>query len=60
MKLIYFFIGNGPTRKQEDIYHKPKERSPFYTMADRMKLPILFNAVPEYEDYNGKVREVQL
>ena len=34
------------------------DRSPFYTMSDRTKLPVLFNAVPEYENYLGKVRPV--
>ena len=43
------------TRRPEDLYHKPAETSKFYSMADRQKEPILFNPVPEYEDYNGKV-----
>ncbi|XP_064606522.1 protein grainyhead-like isoform X2 [Liolophura sinensis] len=41
-------------KKQEDAYHPPSDRSEFYTMAERERIPIIFNPFNDNEDYNNR------
>ena len=37
--------------KCDDQYHTSYDRSDFYSMLDLTTQPVLFNPVPDYEDY---------
>ena len=42
-------------KRCDDQYHKTSDRSEFYSMLDLTTQPVLFNPVPDYEDYCTKV-----
>jgi len=45
-------------KRCDDQYHKISDRSEFYSMLDLTTQPVLFNPVPDYEDYCTKVSHI--